>query len=344
MKSVIIDMSPVMYSCLISTNSEAKRNGAVLVDGTVPFTYRDQLMFKILEEVSNRAKQFPDSELILAMDTPGKNGYWRKQEYKRYKYGRARGRDESDIDWRAAFEVFNEVKSILKSSSRHKVLEVEAAEADDIAFVLSKYFNELNPKQEVTLITLDNDWEHCLKWNNVKLLKTRKTQRKSDIYVSLSEDDINVKRLQHSIQGDKGDGFLHIKSWTQFSDAFLEEYPRFKGRELEMYEHHHDIEDKFAAKHNYAKGMDAYKHPRFGYKSWIKKKQPLEALLKEHPIYKENFIRNEQMCLPDYVPDNYRQSIIEDYHNALSTPDYFKLQKFFQQNNLFELLGSVTFF
>ena len=344
MKSVLIDMSPVMYSNLISANSEAKRNGAVLVDGVVPFTYQAQLKFKILDEVANRAKQFPDSELILAMDTPGKNGYWRKQEYKRYKYGRARGRDESDIDWREAFKVFDELKEILRTSTKHKVLEVDSAEADDIAFVLSKYFNELTPKQEVTLITLDNDWEHCLKWDNVKLLKTRKTQRKSDIYAELNEQDIELKRAQHCINGDKGDGFLHIKSWTQFSDEFLKEYPKFKGRELEMYEHHHDIEDKFAAKHNYEKGFDAYKHPRFGHKSWSKKNQSLDDLFKENPIYKMNYERNKQMCLPDFVPDALRAQIIEAYKNAPTESDYYNLQKFFQQNNLFELLGSVNFF
>ena len=343
MKSVLIDASPVMYSCLISANTEAKNNGAVPVDGVVPFTYQAELKYKILSEFIQRAQQFSGYELILAMDTPGKDGYWRKQHYNRYKYGRGKTRDESDIDWNKAFEVFNEIKDIMKSSTKFKVLEVETAEADDIAFVLSDYFHKKEPKHELTLVTLDGDWEHCLMWDNVRLIKTRKSQRKSDIEVKITPDEIKQKREEHVINGDKGDGFLHIKSWTQFSDKFLEEYPKFKGREIDMYKHHHEIEDKFAKKHNYEKGYDAYKHPRFGYKSWKKKNQPLEELLNEHPLYKENYERNKKMCLPEYVPDELKEKIIQAYYSAETQTNYANLQKYFQQNNLFELLGSVSF-
>jgi hypothetical protein len=341
MNRILIDMSPVLYSSLISEDSAAVRRGLKPDPETNknPFSYKSEVLYRVLEEIVNFKQSFKADEVILSFDNAKNGGYWRKLEYGRIKYGRSKGRDESRIDWGAAFEVFETIKEILKTSSSMKVIDVPHAEADDHAFTLSKY---LQDKGGITLISLDGDWEHALNYKNVKLFKTRKTQKLPGIYIELSEEELKAKEEQVSVAGDPKDGLLHVKSWTQFSDEFLMEYPKLRGKEIDVYDKHHEIEKMFNDKHDWAKS--AYKHPRFGIKSWKKKNQSLDDLLKENPIHKWNYELNRKMCLPEMIPDEIRDGIIEEYNQAADKRDAKALQKFFAENHLFELTAKLPFF
>jgi hypothetical protein len=181
-----------------------------------------------------------------------------------------------------------------------------------------------------------------LRHPNVEVFRTRKTQRLSGVYVEKTQEELNEMEEEHCIAGDSGDGFLHIKSWSQFSDEFLKEHPRFKGKEIELYDKHHIIEKMYNEKYNWEKS--AYKHPRFGYKSFKKSKKTLQDLFNENPIYKWNYERNKKLCLPSGIPQEYKEQIIEAYHNAESKRSAKELQKFFTKNQLFDLVGKLAQF
>ena len=337
-------MSPIMYGALFSVTSSAKKNGAKPDEnGLIPFDYKQDLLFKIVEEVSQFKQQFSADEIILAFDN-SKGSYWRKDFYDRYKYGRSRGRDESELDWAKAFEVFEELRTMFDEWSTLKVISVDRCEADDTAFVLSEYFSK-NSDDTTILHTLDHDWEHNLTYDNAKLFKTRKTQRLPGIYVEKTKEELKDATHEHCIAGDPGDGFLHIKSWTQFSPEFLEMYPKYEGREIELYDKHHLIEkafdDKMELLHpNEKKLPKAYKHPRFGYKSFKKGKKSLQDILVENPIHVKNYDRNKRLCLPTGIPQNYRNSIIAEYEREHQS-NVQKLQSYLIKNGLFELTAKI---
>lgn len=332
-------MSPLFYSNLISVTNQIKKAGVKPgPNGKIPFTYRSELIFQIMEEIKT-LHSFGTNEIILAFDNSQGN-YWRKDYYDRYKYKRQLQREESDIDWDSAFEIFDDIKTLLKNSSSFKVVEVPKMEADDIAFTLAEY---LQDRGGVILHSLDHDWEHALKYKNVKLFKTRKTQRKSGIFVEKTPEELHVLEETHCIAGDPGDGFLHIKAWSQFSPIFLEEYPNFKGKELQLYNRHHLIEHQYNLKNGFDTKKQAYKHPRFGYKSWKKSKIPLKDLLKENPIYKKNYMLNKNLALPINIPGKYKNLIIDEYNRAKTEKSPGELQKYFINNNLFDLTGIISF-
>ena len=341
-------MSPILYSNLFSCTTSEKRNGAKAIDGKIPFTYKQDLLFKIVEEVVKIKQELDGQEMILAFDN-SKGGYWRKDFYDRYKYGRSKGRDESDIHWDQAFEVFEEIREVLDDYSTMKVISVERCEADDVAFVLSEYWSDPANNKTNTLIlhTLDHDWEHNLIFPNVKVFKTRKTQRLPGIFSEKTRPELLDSINEHCIAGDPGDGFLHIKSWTKFSDAFLEYYPKFKGKEQEMYDKHHAIEKAFDDKMELLfpdgkKLPKAYNHPRFGYKSFKKGKKELYEILDENIIHQKNYERNTKLCLPTGIPQNYRDEIIAQYERP-HVSNVQKLQSYLIKNGLFEMTSKTNF-
>jgi len=336
---ILVDVSPIFYSNLISVTSQMKRSGLKPdSNNKIPFTYKSELIFAVFEEIKNLKGVFNTSEVILAFDN-SEGGYWRKQSYDRYKYKRTKARDDSEIEWDKAFEAFNEIKTVLKEFTSFGCLDIPHVEADDACFVLGDYFQD---KGGVTMVSLDGDWRLSLVYDNVRLYKTRKTQRKAGVYEILSPEEIQEKRDTMAIAGDPKDGMLHIKSWSKFSSEFLKEYPKFEGRELEMYPHHHQIEHKFNLKHDFNSKIQAYKHPRFGYKSFQKTKTKLSDLLQENPIYKMNYNRNKELCLPEFIPEHLRVEIISTYETAKTDHNPGELQKFFIKNNLFELTGIIS--
>jgi len=338
MKRLIVDVSPIFYSNLISSVGEAKREGVKKVDGVIEFN-KSVLIFKIFEELAKLKNTYNVQEVILAFDNP-KGGYWRKNYYDRYKYGRKEAREKSEIDWSAGFKVFDEVTEILEKFTSFSCVSVPTLEADDIAFVLSEQFSKQG--DETVLFTIDQDWIHALNYPNVSVFRSRKTQRLEPLHEVKTEQELKDKIEEHCVFGDKGDGFLHIKSWTKFSDEFIADYPNFKGREQELYSKHHKIEAMYNEKHNWEK--KAYKHPRFGWKSFKKSSTTLEEILKENPIHQKNYDMNKKLCLPMYVPTDLANLIKENYDQTSKAASYPELQKFFLQNNLFELNGNISNF
>ena len=110
----------------------------------------------ILNSVRMYRTQFTEEygEVVLAYDS---KHYWRRDFFPNYKASRRKGREKSDLDWDAIFEVLNKIKAEFKDNLPYKYLEVYGAEADDIIATLVKN------KKEPIMIPTTYIKEHILK-------------------------------------------------------------------------------------------------------------------------------------------------------------------------------------
>lgn len=337
MRTLIYDLSPLLYGCLISASNEVKRNGQKVNQETqkLDYDYEDIVIFKIFEELSQIKHKFSADEVIIATDTPGPKGYFRRDIFSGYKSSRAKKRKDSDIDWTAAFVTFNKIIDVLEYSS-FKVLQIERAEADDINFILSKYLSDKDIN--VVLYTVDGDWVHSLRNKNVTMYRSRKTQRKDDLLIDITQDELDLKEEEHILCGDTGDYVLHIKSYSQFSEDFIDKYPKYKDKELNVWDKRFEIACAFEDK----TGLKAYKHPRFGIKSFKKTGVTTKDLLKQNKIFEKNYENNKNLVLPSGIPINIQTEIINQYHSSSDIKNIAKIQNFFLTEKLFELTSYIA--
>lgn len=153
---------------------------------------------------SIRVKFKKEGELIIACD----RGSWRKGVYPYYKANRAKAKSESDLDWRAIFEVFNKVRDDLKEHFPYRVITVENAEADDvIGTLVDKFGNDLPLAggENILIMSPDKDFAQLHRYSNVQQYDPIRKK-----YITHSNP--NEYLLEHVIKGDSGDGVPNILS------------------------------------------------------------------------------------------------------------------------------------
>jgi hypothetical protein len=340
-KNILMDMSPLLYSNLFSATNEAKKMGVKKTDGKYHLDeYKDIVIYKIFDELSKIKTQFDltsEDEIILAFDN-SKGGYWRKDVWAGYKSKRRSARDDSNIQWDVAFELFQEIRELLDNCSSFKCISIDRVEADDIIFVLSKHFSLMNEK--TIIVSVDHDFIQCLEYDNVDFYRTKKSQAKEPEYYEATPSELTDIILEHCIQGDPGDGFGNIKAYSRFSKEFLKVYPQFEGDEKRLYPKRFEIENAFRQKYN----QEAYNHPRYGYKMFLRSKKTVEELLEENEIYAWNYEMNRRLALPDEIPSEISEQIIKAYEKAKSEYNYSCLYEFLMKYNLFESTTNLISF
>jgi len=337
MTTLIADLSPIMYSNLFSVTSELIRNGAKEVNGKIPYTqeYENMVIFKILEEIAQLKPKFGVQEIVLASDN-SKGGYWRKDFWSGYKFKRASERAESNIDWEKAFVTFEKIKDTIQDNTSFKLIDIPRVEGDDVAFVLSEYLSAQGTK--VILHSLDHDWVYNLRHTGVSYYRTRKAQRKDGEFVDLTPGEILEMEMDHLIGGDPGDYIKNVKAYSKFSPEFKTQYPN--RTEIEVWEKRHELDCMFTEKF----GVSAYKHPRYGYKMFLKSKHSVVSLLAENEIYKKNYEINKKVAMPEGIPLEIKEQITTQYENAPCVRVNKELQKFFMTHGLFELNSNILFY
>jgi hypothetical protein len=332
-------MSPLLYGALFSATSDIKKYESIPKENGkyILSHYDDIVKYKIFEELSIIKTTHNADEVVLAFDD-SKGGYWRKDIWEGYKSKRKDVRDKSDIQWEEAYPIFEEVHELLDKCSSYKCIKVPRTEADDVIFVLSQFFSIEGDK--TVIVSSDHDFIQCLKYPGVEFYRTKKTQMKDPEFYKATGSELEDIVMEHCISGDPGDGFYHIKSYSRFSDDFIEMYPQFKGKEKELYPKRFKIETLFEEK----TGKKAYNHPRFGYKTFLRSKSTLNELLNENEIYKWNYEMNRKLALPENISQDIKSKIVKEYKNANSTPDYGCLTKYFTENRIIELIGKVSMF
>jgi len=138
--------------------------------------------------------------VIIAYDA---RHYWRKDIYPEYKGNRKKQRDDSIINFDNFLPILDqfivEFKEIFNSLYH---IEIENAEADDIAAILAIKFSENGEATE--LITTDKDFNQLLKNPNVSIYNPIK---KEFVKCLNPEKELQLK----CITGDRGDNIFAVK-------------------------------------------------------------------------------------------------------------------------------------
>jgi len=153
----------------------------------------------ILNSVRMYRTQFTEEygEVVLAYDS---KHYWRRDFFPNYKASRRKGREKSDLDWDAIFEVLNKIKAEFKDNLPYKYLEVYGAEADDIIATLVK-----NKKEPIMIVSGDKDFIQLQKYSDVKQFSPILKK-----YVNGYNPDTYIK--EHILKGDTSDGVPNVLS------------------------------------------------------------------------------------------------------------------------------------
>lgn len=343
MRILVLDFSPILYANFFSASAEMQRNGLKPTedengDMKLNFStegYKEILQFKVFNELSRLKGQFQVDEIVIAADNPT-GGYWRKDIYPIYKGQRKAARDSSPLQWDKAFGVFDNIKTQISDNTSFKLISVPRAEGDDVMFVLSEYLSLQG--HEVVLHSLDHDTVYNLKHKNVQWWRHVKTAKKPGSYQEASPGEILNLEMEHIIQGDGGDNIKNIKSFSRFSDKFKEIYP--DKTELQVYEKRFELDKIFENTY----GESAYKHPRYGLKTFMRTNKTVDELLDENPIFKMNYAMNREIALPEGIPSYISSKIIDDYNTVSNKRNIAELQKYFTQEGSFELVGQMGMF
>lgn len=183
---LILDLNHIAYRSLYAAQKD-------IID--VGWQYFKHIMFN---QIFSLATKFEATKIILAVDSKEN---WRKKFYPEYKGQRKENREENTaINWNEFFNAFQEFVNDVKSYFPFYVLQIKYLEADDIAAIITKNFQN-EPK---IIVTSDNDYIQLLKYNNVKIYDPMKMTFKK------CEDPEKFLKIK-ILMGDKGDNIKAIK-------------------------------------------------------------------------------------------------------------------------------------
>ena len=192
---IIVDLNQVMLSNLLMqlgnhTNAQLEEN---------------MVRHMILNSLRSYKVKFAAEygEMVIACDN---TNYWRKSIFPYYKANRKKNIEKSELDWKALFECLNKIRSELKEYFPYRVIDVEAAEADDIiATLVSKFGSELNTGDKILILSGDKDFIQLHVYPNVSQYDpTRKKW--------IKHDDPERYLHEHILKGDAGDGIPNVLS------------------------------------------------------------------------------------------------------------------------------------
>lgn len=181
-KLIVIDSGNVMFKAIF-----AFRNMSA-----VPATYT---YMRMILGYLKRIGTTLDDRVIIAQDF----GSWRKKvdpTYKAQRKALREGREDKDF-WDEMFKEFNEFIPKIEPSLPWNFIKIFETEADDIASVCVRYYNNYDEK---ILVSSDKDWEMLCQVDKVKIFST--ITKKYKIV------DAPLKVLLEKIQGDKSDNLL----------------------------------------------------------------------------------------------------------------------------------------
>ena len=156
-------------------------------------------------------------EMIICCDD---KNYWRRQVFPYYKMNRKKTQKESLVDWHEVFAALEVVKQELIESFPYTVIQVEAAEADDVIASICHRYGELgimsNSAEQILVLSSDKDFGQLQKYANV------------DQYMPIQkrwQTVNNPERFihEHILAGDSSDG---VPNFLSDDDTFVNDTKR----------------------------------------------------------------------------------------------------------------------
>jgi hypothetical protein len=151
-------------------------------------------------------------QVIIACD--GRQ-YWRREVFPYYKAGRKKSRDNSDLNWKLIFDCLSEMRSDIKDVFPYPVIHIDRAEADDVIAVLTEWAqnNELIEQGLETepqpILIVSSDKDFKQLHLYHGVKQWSPIQKK---FVSATKKEIQEYKIQHIVKGDTGDGIPNLLS------------------------------------------------------------------------------------------------------------------------------------
>jgi len=188
---IIIDLNQVMISNLmmqLGTHTNAKIE-------------ENMVRHMILNSIRSYKVKFGAEfgEVVIATDN---SNYWRKQLFPYYKANRRKNQQNSDLDWHAIFETLNKIRQELKDYFPYRVIDIEAAEADDVIGTLVRNFSKDEP---ILIMSGDKDFIQLHIWPNVKQYDPVRKR-----WITHNDPEQYLK--EQILKGDSGDGVPNVLS------------------------------------------------------------------------------------------------------------------------------------
>ncbi len=154
-KVVIIDWSIIVHRSIFAW----KNNQAI------PSTYTGlSILISSLKKIGIKKNDI----VIIALDST--EGNWRKKVLKEYKADRKEKREkQKEIDWNYHFSQFNTLLADLDLATPFYNIYCKNLEADDIAAVATKFYQEKEDVSKIIHCSYDHDWELLWDYPKVKI-------------------------------------------------------------------------------------------------------------------------------------------------------------------------------
>jgi len=189
---LIFDMSQILFANLMAyVNNKHIEEKSQLSEDLLR-----HMILNTIRAIKSKYTQFND--VVIAVDSSS----WRYKIFKYYKAKRKAQRDQYQIDWKQAIDIFGKITSEIKDNFPYRVIKVENAEADDIIAQIAYLKGN---ETDIMIISGDKD---------LRQLQTNKRVyqydpiRKRDI----REDDPQQYLLEHILRGDTSDNIPNVLS------------------------------------------------------------------------------------------------------------------------------------
>ena len=248
-------------------------------------------------------------EMVICCD--GRD-YWRREFFPHYKAGRKKARDASGLPFKLIFDTISSVRDDLREHFPYKVLHLDRAEADDIIAVLSEYTQENlliqegleETPQKVLILSSDHDFKQLHRFPNVRQWSPRVKK-----FIVAEKDYMTTGHIEHIVKA-SDDGIPNIFSPD---DIFLQEGVRQTVVSAKRLAEFVEL------------GEEAYRACR-------------------NDIEKRNWHRNSTLIDFQFIPDDIKNSIVEQYLNAPVVNDKMKIFNYLAKNRCRLLLDSIEDF
>lgn len=243
--------------------------------------------------------------IVIACDN---KKYWRKQIFPHYKANRKKARDDSGFDWHAIFEALNQIKQELAENFPYPVVEADTAEADDIIASLVLWTQENDLIQD----GLDMEPQPVLILSGdhdfTQLQRYKNVKQYSPIQRKFVKADEPIERIvmEHILMGDKGDG---VPNFMSPDDVFVS-----GGRQKPIRK----------------KDLEEWK--KLSISDWDG--TPHEAGIRRNAMLVD--FRN--------IPENIRESIINNYTSQKNSRDKSQLLNYFIAHKMKNMMEHITEF
>ena len=346
---ILIDFSSIVHRMIHSSIANAKptkKDGKYITEEFIGLTryYIFQELFAIKQEFGSKF-----GDMVICLDKSS-DGYWRRDFYPSYKEARKKGREESDIDYRAVFVAVDGIVEQLKRNIPWKVIEVPKAEADDIILVLAREYHKY---EKILVHSPDKDMMQAQRNNNNVFQYSSLT--KKWLVPENKHDNMDHWITEHVCLGDPSDDVPKIVEKTELSDSFLAHLAQhgfIVKTPLDFRDLAIDIEDKKKLvqcfdvyKKNRAGEStgekDIYKDIRFGPTTLQKKIEEfgsLDAWLDSHPMYRKNYERNFILVMEEGIPKNIWNDIIVNFNTAETVYNSTEFERYLNENGLRSIL------